>query len=192
MRIGHDKVIPIDVRVIAASNRNLYEQVRRGQFREDLYYRLDVLDLTIPPLRERGSDISMLAHAFLQEFGIAQNRRPLELTAAAARCLDQQPWQGNIRELRNFCERLSVLCSDRDTLDADDLPAFLPNHTACVPPEPRVSTAEPQHENNIEHILSALEAAGGNKTAAAQALGMSRVTLWRQLKKWEEEQPPKR
>lgn len=191
MRIGHDKVIPIDVRVIAASNRNLYEQVRKGEFREDLYYRLDVLDLTIPPLRERGSDISMLARAFLNEFGIAQNRHPLQLTAAAAHCLEQQHWQGNIRELRNFCERLSVLCNDRDTLDADDLPAFLPSHATCIPPQPSVLATAPQPENSLERILSALEAAGGNKTAAAQALGMSRVTLWRQLKKWEEEQPPR-
>ena len=191
MRIGHDKVIPIDVRVIAASNRNLYEQVRKGEFREDLYYRLDVLDLTIPPLRERGSDISMLARAFLNEFGIAQNRHPLQLTAAAAHCLEQQHWQGNIRELRNFCERLSVLCNDRDTLDADDLPAFLPSHATCIPPQPSVLATAPQPENSLERILSALEAAGGNKTAAAQALGMSRVTLWRQLKKWEEEQLPR-
>ncbi|WP_125115698.1 sigma 54-interacting transcriptional regulator [Agathobaculum sp. Marseille-P7918] len=194
MRIGHDKVIPIDVRVIAASNRNLYEQVRKGLFREDLYYRLDVLDLTIPPLRQRGHDISLLAHAFLNEFGIAQNRTPLRLTDAAARCLEQQPWQGNIRELRNFCERLSVLCSDRDLLDADDLPAFLPNHAAFVaaPAAAPAPAGELLPDNDLDRILAALEAAGGNKTAAAQALGMSRVTLWRQLKKLEEEQPPKR
>lgn len=186
MRIGHDKVIPIDVRVIAASNRNLYEQVRKGEFREDLYYRLDVLDLTIPPLRERGSDISMLARAFLNEFAAAQNRRPLTLTPAAARCLEQQPWQGNIRELRNFCERLIVLCNDRDSIDADELPAFLPGHAVCCAPV--VSDEAPLPDNDLDRIRAALDAAGGNKTAAAQALGMSRVTLWRQLKKLEEEQ----
>ena len=186
MRIGHDKVIPIDVRVIAATNRNLYEQVQQGKFREDLYYRLGVLDLTIPPLRERGHDISLLAHAFLNEFGVAQNRTPLQLTDAAAHCLEQQPWQGNIRELRNFCERLSVLCSDRDSIDAEELPDFLPGHAVYSTPAPK--DAAPLPVNDLDRIRAALEAAGGNKTAAAQALGMSRVTLWRQLKKLEEEQ----
>lgn len=186
MRIGHDKVIPIDVRVIAATNRNLYEQVQQGKFREDLYYRLGVLDLTIPPLRERGHDISLLAHAFLNEFGVAQNRTPLQLTDAAAHCLEQQPWQGNIRELRNFCERLSVLCSDHDSINAEELPDFLPGHAVYSTPAPK--DAAPLPVNDLDRIRAALEAAGGNKTAAAQALGMSRVTLWRQLKKLEEEQ----
>lgn len=187
MRIGHDKVIPINVRVIAASNRNLYDQVCKGQFREDLYYRLDVLALTIPPLRERGSDISLLARAFLTEFGIAQNRKPLNLTPAAAHYLEQQPWQGNIRELRNFCERLSVLCSNQDCIDADELPAFLPDTITTTHFIQSHSVFSPSISGEQARILNALATADGNKTAAAQALGISRVTLWRQLKKLQEE-----
>ena len=187
MRIGHDKVIPINVSVIAASNRNLYDQVCKGQFREDLYYRLDVLALTIPPLRERGSDISLLARAFLTEFGIAQNRKPLNLTPAAAHYLEQQPWQGNIRELRNFCERLSVLCSNQDCIDADELPAFLPDTITTTHFIQSHSVFSPSISGEQARILNALATADGNKTAAAQALGISRVTLWRQLKKLQEE-----
>ena len=163
MRIGHDKVIPIDVRIIAASNRNLYEQVRKGEFREDLYYRLNVLDLTLPPLRERGGDIALLAQAFLDEFQIGQ---------------------GNIRELRNFCERLSVLCGGIDLIDARALKRFLPG--GALPAQSEEGMREELLPGR-EKICAALKAANGNKTAAAQMLGISRVTLWRQLKKMEQE-----
>ena len=184
MRIGHDKVIPIDVRIIAASNRNLYEQVRKGEFREDLYYRLNVLDLTLPPLRERGGDIALLAQAFLDEFQIGQGKPKICFSEEAKGLLEQQIWQGNIRELRNFCERLSVLCGGIDLIDARALKRFLPG--GALPAQSEEGMREELLPGR-EKICAALKAANGNKTAAAQMLGISRVTLWRQLKKMEQE-----
>ena len=184
MRIGHDKVIPIDVRIIAASNRNLYEQVRKGEFREDLYYRLNVLDLTLPPLRERGGDIALLAQAFLDEFQIGQGKPKICFSEEAKGLLEQQIWQGNIRELRNFCERLSVLCGGIDLIDARALKRFLPG--GALPAQSEEGMREELLPGR-EKICAALKAANGNKTAAAQMLGISRVTLWRQLKNMEQE-----
>lgn len=186
MRIGHDKVIPIDVRIIAASNRNLYEQVQKGLFREDLFYRLDVLDLMIPPLRERGGDITLLAQAFLDEFCLGQSRKPIRLSPSAEQLLERQLWQGNIRELRNFCERLCVLGGSAHVVEADMLTDFLFKGSGCL--APMAEPEKPATELELERLLDALETAKGNKTEAAKALGISRVTLWRQLKRLETEQ----
>lgn len=184
MRIGHDKVIPIDVRIIAATNKDLREQVRRGLFREDLFYRIDVLGLSIPPLRERGADAPLLARAFLSEFCSAEGRPTLTLTPDAEALLTRRAWPGNIRELRNFCERIAVLCRDAETVDAAALEQLLSYGAAFRPASAPPPAAPPALD--AAAIREALEAAGGNKTLAAELLGVSRVTLWRQLKRLSE------
>lgn len=187
MRIGHDKVIPIDVRIITATNKDLREQVRRGLFREDLYYRIDVLGLSIPPLRERGGDVRLLARAFLSEFCSAEGRPPLTLTPDAEELLERRSWPGNIRELRNFCERIVVLCREETTLGAAALEQLLSYSAAFHPASASQRASEPAPAApDAAAIWQALDAAGGNKTHAAELLGISRVTLWRLLKRLSE------
>lgn len=180
MRLGHDKVIPIDVRIITATNKDLREQVERGLFREDLYYRIDVLGISIPPLRERGEDIALLAQHFLEEFCRQQDRDPLILSPEAGALLCAQSWKGNIRELRNFCERLAVLWEWDTSVSAAGLSSFLFDGGL---PARQLAEAPAEDAPNLASIEEALAAAAGNKTLAAQMLGISRVTLWRQLKR---------
>lgn len=187
MRLGSDKVTPIDVRIIAATNKDLREQVRLGLFREDLYYRIFVLALAIPPLRARGHDVPLLAHSFLEEFGQAEGRTPLALTADAEKLLEAQPWPGNIRELRNFCERISVLCTGDEPVGEQRLSRLLSYGGSVSTPLPNLHA---ETEADPTALLEALQQAGGNKTLAAQMLGISRVTLWRQLKRLEEQPGP--
>ena len=111
-RIGDDRVIPVDVRIIAASNKNLRSLVEEGKFREDLYYRLNVLMLRVPPLREREGDIRLLADEFIRHFG-ELNKKRIELEESAYRVMERYPWKGNVRQLRNFCERLVIIANER-------------------------------------------------------------------------------
>lgn len=114
-RVLDDRQIPVDVRIIAATNRNLYKEVKEGKFREDLYYRLNVLTLAVPPLRERGNDIRLLTETFLDKYG-RQNDKRVRLTDDAMEVIEKYSWPGNARQLRNFCERL-VIISDRKIID---------------------------------------------------------------------------
>lgn len=173
-RLGGSKVTPINVRVIAATNRDLKRLVQDGSFREDLYYRLCVLTLRLPPLRERKEDIALLVRYFVEQFS---GGKPLPITPEAMDQIAQCSWMGNIRELRNFCERLVVLCSgciDQSLVTAQlrEEPEAAPSHAHQPVPDGEEAAV----------ILEALREAGGNKTAAAQALGISRVTLWRKLR----------
>jgi transcriptional regulator with PAS, ATPase and Fis domain len=172
-RLGASKVTPINVRVIAATNRDLKKLVQDGSFREDLYYRLCVLTLRLPPLRERKEDIGLLVRYFLEQFSEGKIR---SITVEALDKITQCSWKGNIRELRNFCERLAVLsCGQID----------LPLVEAQLADEPKpiqVPSCLSSPDDELAVILEALQEAGGNKTAAAEALGISRVTLWRKLR----------
>ncbi|SCI25794.1 (S)-limonene 6-monooxygenase [uncultured Oscillibacter sp.] len=172
-RLGASKVTPINVRVIAATNRDLKKLVQDGSFREDLYYRLCVLTLRLPPLRERKEDIGLLVHYFLEQF--SEGKIP-SVTEEALDKITEHSWKGNIRELRNFCERLAVL--SRGQID-------LPLAEAQLIDEPQsiqVPSCLSSPDDELAVILEALQEAGGNKTAAAEALGISRVTLWRKLR----------
>lgn len=185
-RIGETKVTPIDVRIIAACNKNLLEEVEKGNFRRDLYYRLYVLHLNIPPLRSRGEDIMELIYFFLKN----QNQEGILFSPDAVQVLLSYGWPGNIRELNNFSERISVLFSGQNaSLDAE---AILPLLRMELPENQQSSFVSDSHEyirprKNLsqDYMLSVLEECGGNKTKAAKKLGISTTTLWRKLKKLE-------
>jgi len=190
MRIGDDRVVPIDVRVFAASNRNLKSLAETGQFRLDLLYRLDILEINIPPLRDRRQDVRCLAQRFLEDFGRRAIGVPMTLSEAGLALLMAQDWPGNVRELRNVCERVSVLATSAQVTDEDIAQALgvRPSETATVVgaanPRPGPSGATIA-ELNARAVRDALAACGGNKSQAARALGISRSTLWRALRRAE-------
>lgn len=182
MRIGHDRVIPIDIRIISASNKNLRDLVDSGAFREDLFYRLNVLKLKLPPLREHPGDIIDLTRYFIRKNRIYLGNPTIELTPEAIQIITHYDWPGNVRELSNFCERLCVLV-DGQVADADDVMECL--EEAIRPQE------IPTTGNNLvsaalmsekEILMQALENSR-NKRDAAQKLGIDPSTLWRKMKK---------
>ncbi len=175
MRLGSDKVIPVDVRVIAATNRTLKQMVAENAFRADLYYRLNVLRLRIPPLRERVADIPVYARHFLARYA-ATAGRGLTFTPGALSVLASYPWPGNIRELENTVERIAVVCREGTVTDAAVAQMLADEQESAIQTFVR--------ENESEEIKKALAAARGKYGEAAKMLGMSRSTLWRKLKKF--------
>ena len=179
--VGSTQSATVDARVLAATNRDLEQMMRQGGFREDLYYRLNVISLTLPPLRERREDIPALAEHFLLRFA-ARQERTLRLGADALDRLLAYAWHGNIRELENAMERAAIL-SRGDTVGAEDLP---PHIAACLnlgapPPLPRqMSLADAERVC----IIQTLERCGWNHSRAAEALGIGRTTLWRKCKEY--------
>lgn len=190
MRLGDSKIIPIDIRVIAATNRNLEELVKAGKFRRDLYYRLYVLQLNLPSLRERKEDIPPLVESFLQKFQ-SKAESPVQITLSPSdyQRLQALPWYGNIRELRNFCERLAVLYQPGTSVSQliSHLLDTSSASSATAPPESPVSRPHARKAARLDPqaVQETLARCSGNKTLAAQELGISRVTLWRLLKEYE-------
>jgi len=186
-RVGSNTPLKVDVRVIAATNKNLRELVDRGDFREDLFFRLNVVSIEMPPLRVRREDVVLLANAFLKEFA-AENERPLKpLTDAALQLLLSYPWPGNVRELRTAIEH-GVVMSNDPVIDVRHLPQFLVSKPAPPPQSPASpkntldATAEFNlHALEANTIRAALATANGNRTRAADLLGVSRRTLQRKL-----------
>ena len=176
-RLGGTRLIKADVRVIAASNRDLHQAVEGGAFREDLYYRLQVFDIVIPPLRERASDIPLLADAFLQNLAQSMERPAMTLTREAREMLLAYSWPGNVRELRNVLERAAILCDggaitcQHLSLRADAQPAPLPMTTDLVAMERRT----------IDQVLRETD---WNKSKAASRLGLTRTQLYVRLRKY--------
>jgi two-component system response regulator AtoC len=187
-RVGSNSPIKVDVRVIAATNKNLKDLVAKGSFREDLYFRLNVVKIEMPPLRDRREDIVLLANSFLQEFA-KENDRPVKpLSDAAMQLLLAYSWPGNVRELRTAIEHGVVMCND-SVIDARHLPQFL--HFQAVElgnsrlPAKNTLDAPPDfnlHALETNTIRAALSLSGGNRTHAADLLGVSRRTLQRKLK----------
>ena len=190
-RVGGSESITADTRVVAATNRDLEDAVREGSFRKDLYFRLHVVVITIPPLRQRAVDIPLLAQHFIERFAPKSGRNVTGLSAEAKARLQEYRWPGNIRELQNTIER-SVILSQGELIEATDvrfsaLSAF-DSTDELVAPEPAAED-EPFREITIddlekEHILTTLEATEWNKTKAAQILGIERSTLDRKLKRY--------
>lgn len=184
VRVGGSTSIPTNSRVLAATNQNLAELVRQKRFREDLYYRLSVVTLDLPPLRARGEDIVLLAEHFLKIFCIKARRKPPKFTAAARKRLLTHPWPGNVRELRNLMERLAYLApEDQDKLDAPDL-AFIMSPSASAAgilslDEP---LAEATGQFQIEYIKKQIALCRGNMTTAAEKLGLHRSNLYRKMR----------
>ena len=195
MRIGSDKVIPVNVRVIAASNKNLEKLVREGKFRPDLFYRLNVLTIGIPPLRRRKGDIVLLADSFLKHYG-EKYHKIVHLEREARTVLEERDWPGNVRQLRNFCERLVIVADDQrlsydfvneQLLQSRDFgfEEEMPPAKASPPPAAQVNGRSTRQEKEKEEILRALEKARGNRQQAAAELGISTSTLWRKMKRYE-------
>jgi transcriptional regulator with PAS, ATPase and Fis domain len=177
MRVGGTETVKVDVRVITATNRDLAKAVKDGRFREDLYYRLNVIQIHLPPLRERTGDIEDLVKHYVTELGGPS--RTISPGAMSALCA--YSWPGNVRELRNTIERMVVLGGDR--LDVDDLPSEIA--TGGMPVGPAASSGQSLADVERSHIMSVLEMSGGNKCKAAQLLGLSRSALYEKLKKYE-------
>lgn len=175
MRLGDDKILPVDVRIIAATNRNISELVESGGFRTDLYWRLNVLNLAIPPLRERRQDILPLAARMLEETDLCGGKVPF--TMECGRFLENYSWPGNIRELKNFCERIAAIC-DEGRLNADMAMKLLDGGMEHSAP----SICIPESATTVEELLETIQKAGGI-VQAAQKLGIHRTTLWRKLKR---------
>jgi two-component system, NtrC family, response regulator AtoC len=190
MRLGGTRQIKVDVRLVAATNTDLKEGVSQGRFREDLFYRLNVVPLLIPPLRERPEDILPLALDFVQHFNGELKKNFAGFTPAAATLLRSYPWPGNIRELKNVIERTMILAPEGD-IDAAYLPEEIRDHEEPVKPEPLssldVSPTGRQlmslRELEDDYIQEVLSITGNNKTQAAKILGIHPTSLLRRLKK---------
>lgn len=183
--IGSNEEIPVDVRVVAATSRHLPDLVARGQFREDLYYRLNVVSIQLPPLRERVEDIPLLAETFLRESAQTCGRGAIELDPELMAYFLRYPWPGNVRQLRNVIFSMVVMARGTQLTLADLPPDMQPGHVP--PPAARSSPSAATLElEAIErsHILATLQAHGGNRTHAAAALRISVRTLQRKLKAW--------
>ncbi len=186
IRVGDTKEIPIDIRILAATNRNLKKDIEAGLFRQDLYYRLNVATLHIPPLRDRRDDIPLLINYFLAKFS-GQDDRAHTISPEALKCLEEYDFPGNARELENIIERSLALCGKED-VQLHHLPAELQGQTQKRMPHLPVRNMDTQKsldENEREYILEVLKNVNGNKTQAAKIIGIDRVSLWRKLKKYE-------
>ncbi len=202
-RLGGTQTLKVDVRFVAATHRNLEEMVRKGEFREDLFYRLNVVPVWLPPLRARPEDIEPLVRHFLEVHAKANGRPPFTLTPDGLEALRSQPWPGNVRQLQNFIERLVVL-SDGPILTGDEVRREVARQPGIVPMAPAPAPASPfpnapampapggtgsegrtlesqRKEMERQALVDALERAGDNRTLAARLLGISRRTLYNKL-----------
>ena len=182
IKIGDTKPTRVNVRVVAATNRNLPEEITAGRFREDLFYRLSVFQIHLPPLRERAGDVRILAKAFVKDFSVRLARPVTEITPAFLEALEQQPWKGNIRELRNVIERSLIVC-ESERLDVADLPLDIQNthyeqSDETTPGSFELSAMERRH------IARVLEYTKGNKTEAARLLKIGLTTLYRKIEEY--------
>ncbi len=180
--VGAAESIQVDVRVVASTNKNLEEEIERGNFREDLFYRLNVVPFHVPPLRERMEDVPSLADHFLREFTTAYGRKPKELTPEALQSLSDYPWPGNVRELRNLMERI-VIMNPQVRIDARHVP-LNPSRRAVYerPIDHFTSLAQVREAAEREYILKKLEETRGNVTRTAELLGLERSNLYRKMK----------
>ena len=191
-RVGGDETIETDIRLITATNKDLKTLVKEGKFREDLFFRLDVVNITLPPLRERTGDVPMLCNHFLREFSESNNRDISGITPDAITILSSYAWPGNVRELRNTIEKMVVL-SRGDRLTARDIPANIREAVKAAGPSVVLPSGDTMHGGDSlaateqRMIMATLQKLNGNRTKAAAELGISRRTLHRKLKQYEEE-----
>jgi two-component system nitrogen regulation response regulator NtrX len=180
--IGAETSIQVDVRVVAATNKNLEEEIERGNFREDLFYRLNVVPFYVPPLRDRIEDVPLLADHFMKEFTTAYGRKPKELTGEAYQVLQEYQWPGNVRELRNLMERI-VIMNPQVRVDARHIPLNPARRSVFERPAERFgSLHEVRAAAEREYILKKLEETRGNVTKTAELLGLERSNLYRKMK----------
>jgi DNA-binding NtrC family response regulator len=183
MRVGGTETIEVDVRIIAATNSDLESRVAAGEFRSDLYYRLKVVTIAIPPLRERPEDVPLLAHRFMEAFKAENTRPELGLAPEIIEAMKGARWEGNVRELRNLIESLVVLAPPgTTTIGLDDLPETYRGPHPPQAPKPPAGPARTMDEIEREAILRTLQQTGGNRTRAAEILGIGLRTLQRKLR----------
>ena len=174
--VGDNRPHTVDVRILAATNKNLETLVHKNKFREDLFFRLSVVTINVPPLRERDNDIILLANALAHKYAAELDRAPLQFTDNATRILKSYFWPGNVRELENVVQRLMIM-SDHDVIEAADLPSLM---KSSLPRDAGVGRTLAEVET--EHIKNVLYTVDGNKTRAAEILGIDRKTLREKLK----------
>ncbi len=186
-RVGGAQDISVDIRIVAATNKNVEEEVRLGRFRNDLYFRLKVVSIALPPLRDRGDDVLMLGRHFMREFSRKFQKNFVDFTAEAAHVLLQYPWPGNVRELRNLIERV-VLLEEGERIEAEHLPPeMLGRRTA--PAQAAAAAVRDVlglptlAQIEAEHISEVLKLTSGNKSRAARILGISRQGLIEKLRR---------
>ncbi|HAV60916.1 MAG TPA: transcriptional regulator, partial [Verrucomicrobiales bacterium] len=184
-RLGSNKTLTADVRLISATNRRLEDMVKAGKFREDLYYRLRVVTIELPPLRERLGDVPLLAQAFVRESARENDKTVTGFTPEAMQALQRCPWPGNVRELRWAIESAVVMCRG-ELIGLRDLPDTVRESVLAPPSSVADPDGEPIPELSVKEaerqlIIRALEETGGNRTAAAKKLGIARRTLHRKL-----------
>jgi two-component system response regulator AtoC len=191
--VGGDQELPFDARIIAATNRDLETEVEEKRFREDLFYRINVVRIHVPPLRARGGDVLLLAQHFLQRYQPSGQQRVVGIKSTAADKLLSYSWPGNVRELQNCIER-AVALAQFDHIGVDDLPERVREFKSSRVTIDSSNPAEllPMDEVERRYIVRVLEAVGGNKTLAAQVLGFDRRTLYRKLERCREPVPAKR
>ena len=180
-RVGSNQTLHVDVRVIAATNKNLEQEISRGAFRQDLFYRLNVIPFFVPPLRDRKEDIPVLARYFLAEFSSEYGKKTRELTDGAMEILLRYPWPGNVRELRNLVERLVIVCPQA-RIEPHHLPPELFRGVAESPQQPYSTLHEARSAYEREFILRKLQEHRWNMTQTASALGLERSHLYRKMK----------
>jgi two-component system response regulator HydG len=184
-RLGGEKTIKVDARIIAATNKDLVQEVKKGHFREDLYYRLNVIPVFLPSLRERGNDTILLARYFLSQFAAEQGKKVEEFSAEAIRLLLSYPWPGNVRELENSIEHATVLAKGK-RIETSDLPPPILQNRGLITGSSRLPNMVEQEKRLLEETL---EECGWNKKLAAERLGISRTTLYTKLKKYQIQRP---
>jgi len=178
-RVGGSKTIKINPRIISATNKDLEEMVREEKFREDLYYRLNVIEINIPPLRERKEDIGILTHSILEEICNNNNKKILKLDNEVIRAFQSYKWKGNIRELRNTIENIVVL-SEKQSITTDDIPSYILESSNLDLDDTNypLDLSRARRDIEIKHILKALKVSDGNKSTAAKLLNIPRSTLY--------------
>jgi len=185
VRVGSNEPIRVDVRLIAATNQNLQDKIREGAFRRDLFYRLNVVSINLPPLRERRSDIVLLVDHFLRELSRMHGKSITHISPEVKKLLLRYDWPGNVRELRNCLEHMVVLTTD-SVLGEDDLPEYLLGELENVPQRLTIEAlaGQPLEEVEKQHIARTLELVDGNREKAAELLGIGERTLYRKIQKY--------
>ena len=176
LRVGDNKPEPVDVRVLSATHRDLSTEIRSGRFREDLYYRLNVVQVQLPPLRDRGDDVLLLARSFLRRFADELKLPQRTLSPMAELAIRRFGWPGNVRQLENHIKKALVM-ADREVLEPEDLGLMTQQATEIVP------LADAKERYARQYVLDTLALCGGNRSKAAQALGVDPRTVFRFLER---------
>jgi len=186
--VGGNSEVAFDARIIAATNRDIETAIEESRFREDLYYRINVIQIDLPPLRERGTDVLLLAQHFIEQFAIRSDKQITGISNEASEKLLNYAWAGNVRELRNTIER-AVALTEYEKISVDDLPKKIRDYKAShfLVGSDNPNELVPIHEVERNYILHVLKTVGGNKTLAAKVLGLDRKTLYRKLQHYKVE-----